>query len=992
MSRCIYLITGILCSLLFQTSVVILQPIAYVALPFSTLFECLDISNVLFVWYSLTLERNVLLVSSQCSVLTVCAEILCSLLFPMQWSHLYIPTIPRFLTPMLDAPMPYLCGITRENMAYAVGDISDETIVVDLDQNVITTGPYTPELPPIPHRRRFKLETALEQHVGDVFWNARGLRKEQVDKVRNSKKPDAKERLDDLLDNAEHVWQMRNKGFDEAFNLAYAPDSVKNLNDDQLRGSPSGGDASSCEDHQSQYDAVQEAFLRFYVASLKGYRKYLVFGDHPTFHSESFIKLQKTDLQPFLQDFTQTQMFDGFIAKRLVNPGEPDCIFFDQSIDEKKNRSKLKINKTETPFLLSTKSHKALKTFYAVEPNLQGILSSSDEVEEESRTEQQTSSRFVYSAWPETLKPELFGPARQIPKVINAEFDRQSALVAKLRSNYNSKEDEEDQMWNLYAAECDPSPEVAVFTVFFLIYSSAVGRALEAVEEKRKQLDLGLDVYAAPTPTKSPTPVPIESISKDEEEETKQEASSSFYCGDDLCCGLSELPGYKDILSRIATTLKVEEDADIDAVESVVEEEEDEEGEKATNDTTSSPQKPLPPQTTYDRFDQVALFSAELEEARATTIAELDLAFGVLNMMGARLLHADPDVYKKMMMACGKCGDAERAMELMEVVQKEGLVADESMYACFVNAFAANRGYLPYLLNNDDDAISRRHHQPLYQKASPIIPFLPNRSFSRNRSSEKTRKDFVHNVNMALTMSSDGSYKSEDVLSRGSSTGAVDHNVEMDNPGVGVSRSGSALSTGSQVKDSVTMKKRRSRNKNPPEVDTDRLIVTNSVSTHVTLGESLLNLLYPDIAIDTSSDSCPSCSKILSENDITNGWAPCAFKEYTTSCPRCNHRFVPKFTVSCSSSSFRGSQGIATPLYCELLSPWVLRKEIHNILRQGDGIDVMLQPKWRTESDINATLWWNTIVWLKRYKLPISFLLQGSFRNRLILPAPAETA
>jgi hypothetical protein len=315
------------------------------------------------------------------------------------------------------------------------------------------------------------------------------------------------------------------------------------------------------------------------------------------------------------------------------------------------------------------------------------------------------------------------------------------------------------------------------------------------------------------------------------------------------------------------------------------------------------------------------------------------------------------------------------------------------MYACFVNAFAANRGHLPYLLNNDDDAIPHRHHHPLYQEASSTIPFLPNRSFPRNRSSEKTRKDFVHNVNMALTMSSDGSYKSEDVLSRGSSTDAVDDNVEtLDNPGVEVSRSGSALSTGSQVKDSVTMKKRRSRNKNQPKVDTDHLIVTNSVSTHVTLGESLLNLLYPDIAIDTSSDSCPSCSKILSENDITNGWAPCAFKEYTTSCPRCHHRFVPKFTVSCSSSTFRGSQGVGTPLYCELLSPWVLRKEIHNILRQGDGIDVMLQPKWRTESDINATLWWNTIVWLKRYKLPISFLLQGSFRNRLILPAPAETA
>ena len=142
------------------------------ALPFKVLFECLDVNNVIFVWYALTLERKVLLVSSKFSLLTICAEILCSLLFPMEWSHLYIPILPRFLSPMLgtlavlsinlqlcqtffivltfiilhpfynteDAPMPYLCGITRQNFSHAVGDISDETIVVDLDQNLITTG------------------------------------------------------------------------------------------------------------------------------------------------------------------------------------------------------------------------------------------------------------------------------------------------------------------------------------------------------------------------------------------------------------------------------------------------------------------------------------------------------------------------------------------------------------------------------------------------------------------------------------------------------------------------------------------------------------------------------------------------------------------------------------------------------------------------------------------------------------------------------------
>ena len=67
------------------------QPIPYVSLPYGVLFECLDIGNVLFAWYTLACERKILLVSSQHSLLTVCAEILCSMIFPMRWSHLYIP-------------------------------------------------------------------------------------------------------------------------------------------------------------------------------------------------------------------------------------------------------------------------------------------------------------------------------------------------------------------------------------------------------------------------------------------------------------------------------------------------------------------------------------------------------------------------------------------------------------------------------------------------------------------------------------------------------------------------------------------------------------------------------------------------------------------------------------------------------------------------------------------------------------------------------------
>lgn len=237
------------------------QPIAYVSLPFQVLFECLDINNVLFAWYSLACERKVLLVSEQVSLLTVCSEILCSLLFPMKWSHLYIPVLPRSLCPMLDAPMPYLCGISRANFPYAVQDISDETVTVDLDRNCITVGPNCPELPPLPHKRRQKLEAALKANVGHVFWEARNLDKEDLLKVKHTGKDTTAMKV--ILEKAGAVWEDKVRARDDAFNLACAPDATAlDFDDDALAGSDSG-----VLPKQSRWDGVREAFLRFYVVS-----------------------------------------------------------------------------------------------------------------------------------------------------------------------------------------------------------------------------------------------------------------------------------------------------------------------------------------------------------------------------------------------------------------------------------------------------------------------------------------------------------------------------------------------------------------------------------------------------------------------------------------------------------------------------------------------------------------------------------------------------
>jgi hypothetical protein len=169
-------------------------------------------------------------------------------------------------------------------------------------------------------------------------------------------------------------------------------------------------------------------------------------------------------------------------------------------------------------------------------------------------------------------------------------------------------------------------------------------------------------------------------------------------------------------------------------------------------------------------------------------------------------------------------------------------------------------------------------------------------------------------------------------------------------------------------------------------LETRSMHVTDMLFNQLALGDSLLDFLHPDLVIDTRSDVCPQCSCALSENEIVAGWTSCAFNDYTTECPNCSHRFVPRFSITSSSPTFTGSQGPRTPLYCEFLSPWVLRKALQHVVKGDIGIRGMMKPEWRSGTDIRATIFWNLVVMCRRYRLPFSFLLQGNFQNRIILP------
>ena len=913
-------------------------PIAYVALPFNILFECLDLDNLLTVWTALILERKILLLSSQYSILTVCSEIVCSLIFPLRWSHLYVPLLPRMLCPMLDAPVPYLCGIVRENWLYAQQYVSDETIVVDLDRNSVQFAANVPRFPPMPFRKWSKLQVALTETVGDVFWRAHGLEKEYAAMMQ--KKPH-KRSLQHLRQQTGNVtqWTEKLSAMDHAFNLAYTPESPN------LQKRAHNNDSM---DQQSRWDKAQEAFLRFFVALLRDYRKYLEVPEpspislrKPSFDRAAFIAECRVDNIPFLSDMCSTQQFDDFLTRRMYSPGEPDLVFFDQNIDAKLNRSKLKIKKVDTPFLHSAKAHKQLTKLQAVSPSVE-------------RVENHGDKPYIYKFLPEKFDPSLFCTPRPIPKMISAEFDRQAILVSKLRARIGDEEvfDENcDDLLEFYGGDYDPSPEVAAFTVFLFVYSSLVGQDWQKYSQKRRDEDAHIDAEVT------------ESMQACSLGEQRDGAIDVCGCGVETqirdpeedanmttldCCGTVACPSAFSYVKMGA------EDAYNAYFRQPVE--------QAVKDFSLAftAEDEILPKT------DVGL--AEYEEAREVAAAQLEVAFETLATMALRGLSVDSDAYLSLMEACGRCGDTKRALKLIELMKKDGFVADNDVLSCFIAAFAHED------VHRETPALQVETTGTDTVQVDAYTRFLEN-SFRVKSLNDGTASSIATTVLLPPRESHADDSSSSDWSSSKSSNGSTGGLVDWINI--------------HHYPFERKMKKKRKRKRKKMKAggkESRKNPVTDFLARHLSLGESLLDIVYPDLKIDSSGDTCPHCSNRLTEDDVVLGWKPCAFQDYTTKCPKCQHRFVPRLVVTCTAPGFPGSQGPETPLYCEFLSPWVLRKEFQHFIKGVRGIDRVLNPEWRNGTDIRATLFWNLMATCRRYKLPFSFLLQGSFQNRLILP------
>jgi pentatricopeptide repeat protein len=729
-------------------------------------------------------------------------------------------------------------------------------------------------------------------------------------------------------------------------------------------------------------------------------------------------------MREFLEQLIATQMFDNFITKRLYGSGEADVAFFDLAVDrflksaglfadvdlsgrlleasgfkaEKRPAGKARLRATritsrnDDPLLQSARIHRMLKTIVPPEPTgeslppelpgLNGLHEKpedDDEVSAYSASSQGTSKqgtlgpsdlsqgsspssaprkptkaslKYVYTTFPTEFDAELFGAPRPLPAAVIAEFDRQRKDAARFRRKAPRKPEASHYRRAHAVIEplTPPSPEVATFTVFFTAFTAMVGK--ELVEMAKDDMDGSRAILSTYVPTSAvlddDTDVDseigdsVKSVQEDQEEK-EHVATMKTHRPD-----MGEM--FKDEENEVATPAYVDQKEELNPVEyrrtkpesmeRVLADPSHEANERVAIDAKTSHSEDSKPR---ERFRD-KLSDLQIEEAKVTGRAQLGLAFEMLTMLKKRGLKADPEAYQCLIDACGRVGDTKRATDLLAKMHEDGIVADGTVYACLVSAFSADSAW--------KDA-----------SAAEELPEWANSTAVEMDWNKLQKRSLLDRMIGKVVDADDDDSENDD---------AVNNFQKFRN----------LLSRRS--KESTMAMTSHKKEDNGME-----FYVTETVERQIALGENLLEIVFPDISIDTENEVCPRCNFLLSDDDVVVGWMPNS-NDYTTACPNCTQRFVPHFCVQCSAPTFIGSKGAASPLMCERLSPWVLQKEIRSVMSEKDGIENLLSPRWREEEYKNSVLWWNLVLSCMRYRFPFSFLLQGSFDQNLISPLPED--
>uniref|UniRef100_A0A672P0W3 C-myc promoter-binding protein-like n=1 Tax=Sinocyclocheilus grahami TaxID=75366 RepID=A0A672P0W3_SINGR len=299
----------------------------------STLLLNLGPKNAVTLLVLAVTEHKILVHSLRPAVLTSVTEALVSMIFPFHWPCPYIPLCPLALADVLSAPCPFIVGV--DSRYFDLYEPPTDISCVDLDTNTITHK----------EERRSLTWKILPRKACKRLINTLSNLHQQLDEG------------------------YREEGQMEAFMSEREP----------------GSGGKSLETLEME---IQEAFLRFMAAILKGYRSYLLpITQAPSekatdasslFDLQGFLKSRDRSHQKFYSLMTKTQMFIRFIEEcSFVSDKDASLAFFDDCVDKlfgTEKGGKVDSEKPEDTRLIELdKSHRSEHTVYITPPELPAL-------------------------------------------------------------------------------------------------------------------------------------------------------------------------------------------------------------------------------------------------------------------------------------------------------------------------------------------------------------------------------------------------------------------------------------------------------------------------------------------------------------------------------------------------------------------------------------------------------------------------------------------
>ncbi|XP_034051303.1 C-myc promoter-binding protein-like isoform X2 [Thalassophryne amazonica] len=258
---------------------------------FSTLLQNLGPENTVTLLVFAVTEHKILVHSLRPATLTSVTEALVSMIFPFHWPCPYIPLCPLALADVLSAPCPFIVGV--DSRYFDLYDPPPDVTCIDLDTNTIFYNEDKQALtwkilPKKPCKTLMKVLSNLYQELVDGQYRSDGL-------------------LELCMSDSSEL------------------SSGKSLHTLELE--------------------IQEAFLRFMAAILKGYRSFLrpitqapsekATDASSLFDLQGFLKSRDRSHQKFYSLMTKTQMFIRFIEEcSFVSDKDTSLAFFDDCVDK----------------------------------------------------------------------------------------------------------------------------------------------------------------------------------------------------------------------------------------------------------------------------------------------------------------------------------------------------------------------------------------------------------------------------------------------------------------------------------------------------------------------------------------------------------------------------------------------------------------------------------------------------------------------------------